>query len=97
MKSILFVLLALFWVSHAFAQTQVDGYYRKDGTYVAPHYRSSSDSTVKDNYSYKGNSNPYTGEQGTNYYKKSSTSDYYDPSGWSGSSGSRTKSSGLYR
>jgi hypothetical protein len=44
---------------------QVDGYYRSNGTYVQPHYRTSPDSTVYNNYSTKGNYNPYTGNYGT--------------------------------
>jgi hypothetical protein len=51
--------------SFASAQTAVDGYYRQDGTYIAPHYRSSPNSTVLDNYGTKPNVNPFTGEQGT--------------------------------
>jgi len=47
------------------ADTYVKGYTRKNGTYVAPHYRSSSNSTAKDNWSTKGNVNPYTGKRGT--------------------------------
>jgi hypothetical protein len=43
----------------------VKGYVRKDGTYVAPHYRSNPNSTKLDNYSTQGNVNPYTGQQGT--------------------------------
>lgn len=43
----------------------VDGYTKKDGTYVAPHHRSSPNNNQYDNYSAKGNSNPYTGQQGT--------------------------------
>ena len=50
------------------ADTYVNGYYRSNGTYVAPHYRSSPNSTVTDNWSYKGNTNPYTGETGSNSY-----------------------------
>lgn len=49
----------------ATAQVHVDGYTRRDGTYVAPHYRSSPDSTPFNNYSTQGNINPYTGQQGT--------------------------------
>jgi len=49
----------------AMAQTSVRGYTKKDGTYVAPHYRSSPNSTRNDNYSTKGNVNPYTGKEGT--------------------------------
>lgn len=43
----------------------VRGYTRKDGTYVAPHVRTSPNSTKSDNYSTKGNVNPYTGKEGT--------------------------------
>ena len=41
------------------------GYMRKDGTYVQPHFKSSKNSTTLDNYSTKGNTNPYTGKKGT--------------------------------
>ena len=58
----------------------VQGYTRKDGTYVQGHYRSDPNSTVKDNYSYKGNDNPYTGKKGTDYYRDDSSSDYYGTS-----------------
>lgn len=69
--------IALLVASAAQAQTYVDGYVRKDGTYVAPHIRSDSNSTKADNYSSQGNTNPYTGQKGT--------SDPYkpDPSPWS--------------
>lgn len=43
----------------------VSGHTRKDGTYVAPHYRSAPNSTKADNWSTKGNVNPYTGKAGT--------------------------------
>lgn len=59
------------------AQTYVQGYIKADGTYVAPHYQSSPNDTVRDNYSYRGNVNPYTGQTGTDYYRSSPTSDYY--------------------
>jgi len=49
----------------AIAAQRVDGYTRKDGTYVAPHYRSTPNSSKLDNYSTQGNSNPYTGQRGT--------------------------------
>lgn len=42
----------------------VRGYVRKDGTYVAPHYRSSPDGNFNNNWSTDGNFNPYTGEDG---------------------------------
>lgn len=49
----------------ASAQVHVDGYTRRDGTYVAPHYRSAPDSSPYNNYSTSPNINPYTGQQGT--------------------------------
>ena len=64
-----FCLLALFaFSSIANASVYVRGYYRSNGTYVAPHYRSSPNSTYLDNYSYQGNINPYTGSVGTKSY-----------------------------
>jgi hypothetical protein len=62
------------------AQTYVHGYYRKDGTYVQPHYRSSPNGTTLDNYSTRGNINPYTGQVGTRdpYYRSPSNS-YSNP------------------
>ena len=47
------------------AQEYVQGYYRADGTYVQGYYRSAPNNTTLDNYSTKGNTNPYTGQQGT--------------------------------
>ncbi len=64
MKKIL-IAIALLASSSAFADTHVNGYYRQNGTYVEPHYRSSPNNTVLDNYSTKGNVNPYTGQAGT--------------------------------
>jgi len=49
----------------ASGQTRVRGYYRSNGTYVRPHYRSSPNSTQRDNYSTYGNYNPYSGKRGT--------------------------------
>lgn len=49
----------------AAATTHVDGHIRKDGTYVAPHYRTTPDSRRDNNWSSQGNTNPYTGERGT--------------------------------
>jgi hypothetical protein len=41
------------------------GYVKKDGTYVARSYASNPNATRVDNYSSKGNVNPYTGKPGT--------------------------------
>lgn len=43
----------------------VHGYTKKNGTYVAPHERSAPNGTKSDNWSTKGNINPYTGKEGT--------------------------------
>ena len=42
----------------------VNGYYRSNGTYVQPHYRSAPDGNFSNNWSTLGNINPYTGEAG---------------------------------
>ncbi|MES2388786.1 MAG: hypothetical protein V4543_12365 [Bacteroidota bacterium] len=47
------------------ATTKVDGYRKNNGTYVAPHIRTSQNNTNKDNFSTSSNSNPYTGSTGT--------------------------------
>ena len=52
-------------VAPVFAQTYVGPHTRKDGTYVEGHYRSQPNGTKLDNYSTQGNSNPFTGQQGT--------------------------------
>jgi hypothetical protein len=38
---------------------------RRDGTFVAPHRRSVPNGTTRDNWSTKGNVNPYTGKKGS--------------------------------
>jgi len=50
--------------------SNVRGYTKKDGTYVAPHKRTTPNSTQKDNWSSKPNQNPYTGKSGTKEPKK---------------------------
>lgn len=62
---ILLALLILF-SSVSFASAgKVKGYTKKNGTYVAPHSKSKSDGSKMNNYSSKGNTNPYTGKKGT--------------------------------
>ncbi len=43
----------------------VSGYTRKDGTYVAPSHATNPNQTAHDNWTTKGNTNPYTGKDGT--------------------------------
>jgi hypothetical protein len=57
--------VALAVSASAFAKdVYVRGHVRKDGTYVAPHHRTSPDSTQNNNYGTVGNYNPYTGQEG---------------------------------
>lgn len=66
MKRILMgAFVALLLSGTAAADTYVQGYTRSDGTYVKGHYRSDPDGYRYNNYSSQGNTNPYTGERGT--------------------------------
>src|SRR3712207_5065541 len=70
------------------AAVKVNGYFRKDGTYVQPHYRSNPDGNPYNNYSFPGNTNPFTGvvapgNQQTyldNYFNTGSNTSYSLPS-----------------
>src|ERR1051326_3977388 len=55
----------LFGKSSSGAPVSVKGYVRSNGTYVVPYVRSAPNGTTADNYSTKGNVNPYTGQPGT--------------------------------
>ncbi len=73
-KSILVGLVALISAASAFAQVYVRPYTRSDGTTVQGHYRTAPNNTLLDNYSTRGNVNPYTGKPGTvDPYKVPST------------------------
>jgi hypothetical protein len=61
----------------ASAQVYVHGYTKSDGTYVAPHYRSSPDGNPYNNYSTIGNVNPYTGQPGTKNPNSNSSNGSY--------------------
>lgn len=66
MRTLLMASLALVLLGSAASADQfVNGYMRRDGTYVQPHMRSSPDSTPLNNWSTQGNVNPYTGAVGT--------------------------------
>jgi hypothetical protein len=62
---LLAVALVITWLSVADAQVWVRPYTRKDGTHVEGHYRSRPDSNPYNNYSFPGNTNPYTGREAT--------------------------------
>lgn len=63
----LFIFASLLIVTTpAEAASRVRGYYKRStGSYVQPHYRSSPNRSKLDNWSTKGNYNPYTGKRGT--------------------------------
>ena len=65
MKFMIFLTILFVSLSSFSKDVFVNGYHRKDGTYVAPHHRSSPDSSVNNNWSTQGNNNPYNGQQGT--------------------------------
>ena len=80
MKKLFFTLALAFIAQFSFGQqtVYVNGYYRSNGTYVQPHYRTSPNNSVYDNWSTYPNVNPYTGQTGTkhyntNYYNTNST------------------------
>lgn len=49
----------------ASAEDWVNGYTRRDGTQVQPHWRSDRDNDSLNNWSTRGNTNPHTGAVGT--------------------------------
>lgn len=63
MKRVMTALL-LFASASAMADNYHQGYTRKDGTYVQPHYQTAPDRNPYNNYSTEGNVNPYTGNTG---------------------------------
>ena len=51
MKKVLIVFILLLTCNSVFAyDTYVSGYYRKNGTYVEPHYKTKSDNYSYNNY-----------------------------------------------
>ena len=65
MKKLLIAALSLCLASVALAEdVKVDAYTKKDGTRVEEHHRTKPNGTKVDNYSTKGNTNPYTGKEG---------------------------------
>lgn len=78
LRVLIILSIGLFVTVSANASEYVHGYTRSDGTHVSGYYRSSPDSTVQDNYSYKGNTNPYTGQVGDNRDSNSPSSAYYN-------------------
>ena len=65
------VALATIGFASASDRVRVKGYFRKNGTYVQPHYRTAPDGRFYNNWSTYGNVNPYTGEFGKKLYPNS--------------------------
>lgn len=63
--------------------TYVSGYTTSSGRWVSGYYRTCPNSSVTDNYSYRGNYNPYTGSYGSRSYSYSYS---YSPPSYSYSS-----------
>lgn len=72
MKHLIPFVCIIFWHGATFAaDTYVDGYYRKDGTYVQPHTRSSPNSQRYDNYG-----QPSSGQRRSGGYQSPYGRDY---------------------
>lgn len=76
MKRLTLALIITAACSFAGADQWVNGYTKKDGTVVQGHHRSDGNSIKYDNYSSQGNSNPYTGQQGSQRNEFSSPPSY---------------------
>ena len=88
-KSLILLGLLILSTQYVHADQYVNGYYRNDGTYVQGHYKTTPNCTLYDNYSTRGNQNPYTGQYGTvNPYRQ-------HPYSSGGGLNLNTKSSGL--
>jgi hypothetical protein len=66
MIKVILALTAILFAVPAMAQSVYhQGYTTQRGTYVAPHYQSAPDSTPLNNWGTQGNTNPWTGQEGT--------------------------------
>lgn len=77
LKLVVALILLAFSVAAEARDVRVRGYYRKDGTYVSPHTRSAPNRTTADNWSTRGNFNPYTGKRGTKPETPAVSTPYY--------------------
>lgn len=93
MKKKILLLGALLSIATSLSAEYVSGYTKSNGTYVSGYNRSSANYTKSDNYSTKGNVNPYTGEAGTKSYNNYNNSGYGSSlnSGFGSSSNSNRK------
>lgn len=65
LTTLILMLILILPYPYAWSVVRVRGYTKRNGTYVAPHHRTNPDTTKLNNWSTKGNMNPYTGKEGT--------------------------------
>ena len=68
MKKLIFALalvVGVCWICSDASAASTRGYVKKNGTYVQPYQRTAPDRSKYNNYSTKGNVNPYTGKKGS--------------------------------
>jgi hypothetical protein len=65
MKKLALIMAMVAFTGSAYAGEYVNGYTRSNGTYVQGYTRSTSDNSYNNNYEVKGNTNPYSGNEGT--------------------------------
>jgi len=70
MKSLLVAVLVFASTLALGRDVPVRGHVTRNGKYVTPSHRTSPDHTQRNNYSSKGNVNPYTGKRGTKTPKR---------------------------
>lgn len=63
MKKLLLIFITLSLTTPAMAQ-YTRGHYRSNGSYVQGYHRTRTDGNIFNNYSTRGNLNPYTGRTG---------------------------------
>lgn len=84
MKKLILFLALLFLPSSLLAKTtNVKSYIKKDGTFIQGHYRTTPNNMKFNNWSTKGNFNPYTGKKGYkspygHSYQKYKSGSYYN-------------------
>lgn len=81
-RYIILSLTTLMFFALSFSATYVNGYTKKDGTYVSGYYRTSANNTTDDNYSTSGNTNLFTGENGTKKDTYDENSSFTTSSTW---------------
>lgn len=76
MRLPLAILAILFGITSTTYAGYTRGYYKRNGTYVAPHHKTNPDCYRYNNYSAKGNINPYTLKKGTQAHEFTNPAKY---------------------